>query len=143
MDNYEIDNRLKHLKKYKGCIVRDEVNKSLKNGYYVVNLGSYENGGTHWVALIINTNKCFYFDSFGMPPLEAVNNLKRRNRKVYYNSDQLQDKEADTCGLWAITFIRYMHKYDDFRGFLDTINTEKILASIYNVNNQCPQSIHP
>ena len=31
-----------------------------------VNIGNYENGGSHWCAFYIKDNKSYYFDSFGV-----------------------------------------------------------------------------
>ena len=77
--NIDIDNSFIGYKKYNGCIFREFINKKLKNGYYVVNLDDADNDGTHWVGLIISTNKCFYFDPFGVYPPEEVKLLKRHN----------------------------------------------------------------
>ena len=134
--NFEIDDALKKLKKYRGCIFRENVNKKLLNGYYVVNMDDSSGSGTHWTGLVLQTNKAIYFDPFGIHPPDEIATLKRRNRKVYYNSDQLQHKTADTCGLWCVAYIRYMDKNNgDFSDFLnlftyDTIKNEKKLKSM-------------
>ena len=33
-----------------------------------INIGNYENGGSHWCSFIIKDNKSYYFDSFGGAP---------------------------------------------------------------------------
>ena len=37
----------------------------IKNGAYVINLDEFKLIATHWVALHVNKNNVFYFDSFG------------------------------------------------------------------------------
>ena len=37
----------------------------IKNGAYVISLDEFKLIATHWVALYVNKNNVFYFDSFG------------------------------------------------------------------------------
>ena len=45
---------------------RNNLPNKIKKGAYVINLDEYENTGTHWMALFVNTNEAIYFDSFGI-----------------------------------------------------------------------------
>ena len=56
------------IKNYHGCYIDNELPKKLLNGYYVVNL----NGNSHWTCLLKDGKNYFYFDSFGFPASEEV-----------------------------------------------------------------------
>lgn len=131
--NIEIEGKLKKIKKFKGCLMRDEVSKKMKAGYYIMNMDDSTGDGTHWTGLYVGRNKAYYFDPFGVVPPESLKKLKSKSRKVYYNSNQLQDINTDTCGQWCMLFVKYMNKNNnDFESFLefdtfDTIRNEKLL----------------
>ena len=125
--NFEIEDKLKKIKAFRGCIMKDEVKQKMKTGYYIVNLDKEGGDGTHWTGLHVGRNKCFYFDPFGVHPPESLKRLKRPNRKVYYNNNQLQHISSDTCGQWCILFVKYMNKNNNFEDYLeefDTYNTK-------------------
>ena len=78
----------------------------------------------HWVALMKNKDKIYYFDSYGRNPFIYVKNdeYKRFNQNThildliknskykdnfYYNDEKYQAKEEDvaTCGRWCLLSI--------------------------------------
>ena len=67
---------------------RNKLQKTIKNGAYVINLGEYTNTGTHWVVLY-EDNEVIYFDTFGVEhiPKESlleIKTLKQIYSKYYY-----------------------------------------------------------
>ena len=53
----------------------------------IFNLDSKIGSGTHWVSVIIESNRILYFDSFGLPPPYELINLRS---EYYYNFFQYQ-----------------------------------------------------
>jgi hypothetical protein len=81
-----------------------------KNGYYILNLENNGLGGSHWVALICQDRKCFYFDSFGAPPTHHVHiRLKQKYNKIYMNNLIIQDLKSNMCGWFCIALLLYVH----------------------------------
>ena len=58
----------------------------------IVNLDSNNSQGTHWVCYYDNN----YFNSFGLPPPDEV--VKYMCSPIYYNSNEIQDRESVICG---------------------------------------------
>ena len=60
--------------------------KKFKKEHTVINLGEYENTGTHWIALFVKTNEVIYFDSFGIEHIRTklINLLVIKILKVIY-----------------------------------------------------------
>ena len=52
--------------RFNGVYSRDNLPKTIKNEEYAINLDSYANVGTHWIALYVTNNEVIYFDSFGV-----------------------------------------------------------------------------
>ena len=55
-----------NLDLFNGVFSRDNLTEKIKDWAYVINLGEYEDTGTHWIALFCNRSKIDYFDSFGV-----------------------------------------------------------------------------
>jgi hypothetical protein len=80
-----------------------------RNGYYILNLENNGQGGSHWVALICQNKKCFYFDSFGAPPTNNVHlRLKQRYNKIYMNNSIIQDLKSNMCGWFCIGLLLHV-----------------------------------
>lgn len=71
----------------------------------IVNLDSYKNTGTHWVAYVKLNDYCEYFDSFGdlKPPLELSKYLNKR--KIFYNYQNYQNFNSIRCGHLCLKFL--------------------------------------
>jgi hypothetical protein len=83
--------------------MKDEIKslKASKNANYIINLQSSSQGnGTHWMAILIRINKCFYCDSFGvLPPKEVIAFCKKIPKShLGYNDFASQNIKAETCG---------------------------------------------
>ena len=53
LTNIEINEYFKNEPRFNGVYSRNNLPKTIKKGAYVINLGEYENTGTHWVALFV------------------------------------------------------------------------------------------
>ena len=100
--------------------IQDNLPNKIKKGAYIINLGEYENTGTHWIALIVKTNEVIYFDSFGIEHIpikinkfignEQSPSAKARNKKIKANIFRIQAHDSIMCGYFCIEFINYMFK---------------------------------
>ena len=106
----------KRLKIPLKVVSKDEM-KSMKplNGGYIINLQNSDKGtGSHWTALYIYNSYAIYNDSFGsLPPVEIIRFVRRikRNMKIVYNIDIIQNLKSEACGYFALLFIYFIHKY--------------------------------
>ena len=78
-----------------------------------VNIGDYQNGGSHWTAFIIKDNKSFYFDSFGGSPDKFL--LNQLPKPIIYHNYKIQDINSKLCGSYCLYFfylIERMNYYD-------------------------------
>ena len=85
------------------------------NEFYVLNLdNSYSDlGGTHWVCLCRKNNSLYYYDSFGVPMGQTLEDYIKRfskNIKVYRNISQNQKIETNLCGYHVLDFIEELYK---------------------------------
>jgi hypothetical protein len=74
-------------------LMKDEMKslKASKNANYIINLQSSSQGnGTHWLALVVRDDKCFYCDSFGvLPPKEVITFTKRIENESAYDYNKV------------------------------------------------------
>jgi hypothetical protein len=94
---------MNELSKYKIPLV-------LKPGWYVINLEDHDKGnGTHRVCYRYGENECEYFDSFEIIcPNEILN--ATGNKKLLYNTKQIQDYYSSACGYFCIACIVFDSK---------------------------------
>ena len=113
LSNFDIEEIANHYNLDVQIIMKDEL-KNMKpiNTNYIINLESSTMGnGTHWMALKIQDKNCVYCDSYGMlPPEEIISFCKRISKShLSYNTKEIQDINAQTCGFFAIAFILFLH----------------------------------
>ena len=78
-----------------------------------INIGNYQNGGSHWCAFYIKDNKSYYFDSFGGSPDKFL--LKQLPKPIIYHNYKIQDIISFLCGSYCLYFfylIERMNYYD-------------------------------
>jgi len=131
LSNGEIDELVQHykIKNYHGCFVDDRMPSKLSNGFYIINL----DGNSHWCCLLKDGKKYFYFDSYGFPASEEV---EEQIGEYIYSDNQLQNMNSTSCGYFCIAWMHYMgsrkNKEAAFADFLslftkDTKKNEMIL----------------
>lgn len=116
LSNFDIINICKELKIDLKDVMAKDIFKKVLLGNYIFNLENHEQDGSHWVALILLKENCFYFDSFGIVPPEDMYHLLTKNyKKVYYNKVCIQNLKSILCGWYCIYFIYFMttHNKDD------------------------------
>ena len=86
--------------------MRDSLPRKCKlNESAVVNLDSWKNSGTHWVAYIKKGNIVLYYDSFAVnPPTELINYWGKKCT-VFANAIQEQSIDQVICGHLCLKFI--------------------------------------
>ena len=96
------------------CFDEDLLNIKRKLGtqYFVLNLGSLKDGGTHWVGLCLRNRgkEMLYFDSFGAPYPQTVAQYCAKCTKKGYNSTQIQDIHSNLCGWYVLMWLAHIQK---------------------------------
>ena len=105
-------------KYFRGVFSRDNLpSKVVKYpSAFIVNTDISTGPGQHWVAVFFNKQKrCFYFDSYGGPPMNGLANFTLDNSvsDVLYNPRWFQGAATATCGLYVTHFL-----YHAARGML-------------------------
>ena len=75
----------------------------------VFNTDPYGKNGQHWVAIYVDENKnSEFFDSFGLSPAAygLDKYLEKLSKNYFYNQQQLQGFDSNTCGYYCIFFIK-------------------------------------
>jgi hypothetical protein len=136
LTNGEINQLVKHykIKKFHGCFIDDRMPSKLKNGFYVINL----NGHSHWTCLLKDKNDYYYFDSYGFPASQEVED----QIGLYTFSDvDLQHLNSSSCGWFCLMWMKWMQQHKNkklaFSNFLklfskDTKKNEVILNKLLN-----------
>jgi hypothetical protein len=101
-----------NIKNFNGVYPKDKLSKPLKDGFYIINLQDSDKGsGTHWTAIYkINDGFSFYYDSFGFPAPENIEDILH---KYEYNKKQIQDIDSTSCGFYCVAFIKFMYNKND------------------------------
>ena len=98
---------------------RNNLPNKIKKGAYVINLDEYENTGTHWVSLFVQTNEVIYFDSFGVEHIpKEINKFSGNSdttklsslERIKSNIFRIQAYDSIMCGYFCIELINYMLK---------------------------------
>jgi len=89
------------------CWHKTSFTKPKKNGGYIINLAPQGKPGTHWTCLWKDRDQIAYFDPFGFPPPEEV---EERIGKYYYNEKVVQDPSEGMCGGYCIAFLEFMNE---------------------------------
>ena len=94
---------------WNGVKARDELT-DLKNGFYIANLDTKNQPGSHWVALAVKPKVVYYFDSFARP-VEKTLKLKESKRVIVQesNPDSVQPMKAEDCGQRCLAWLMLFH----------------------------------
>lgn len=94
------------LKKFRGIFPSDKIPQPCSAGYYIVNLDSSTEPGSHWICLKIGKFQNEFFDSYGFAPRNKTFK-KILGNKYIYNKKKLQNELSTTCGQWCLFYIYY------------------------------------
>ena len=118
LTNFEIQEYYQNKPRFNGVFSRDNLPSIIKNGAFVINLDEYDDIGTHWVALYVQSTSVYdvyvnnkivtYFDSFGVEhiPKEIMKFINRK--EIITNIYRIQAYDSIMCGYFCIGFINVM-----------------------------------
>ena len=106
--NFEIQKYYENEPRFIGVFSRDNFQKTIKDGAYVINFDEYADTGTHWIALFCKKNEIVYFDSFGVEHIPEEIKEFIGNRNIKANIFRVQANNSVMCGYFCIGFIDFM-----------------------------------
>ena len=119
----EVNEHMKDEEEFIGCFPYDKLPKikdKKKNFSLIINTGDSQSLGEHWLAVKVNNQKCFYFDSFGLPIInDMIKDFLRQYEKCFYSNVCVQDINSKVCGNLCIMFIKNVNSYDDYVTFIN------------------------
>jgi hypothetical protein len=139
LSNYDITEICKKMNlPIKGIYFKDALPTKPDKGFYIINIQSKDDprNGTHWTCLFYDGLKNLYYDSFGFPPPQELENIII---PYIYNDRDIQNIKTSSCGFYCIAFIKFLHKlknkekgYNIFLNMFnnDTTKNELILYDI-------------
>lgn len=80
-----------------------------KDGLSIINLGSDNQGGTHWTMLWVEPESIIYFDSYGVGPEDNIIRLAE-GRTIFFSSSQVQGYNEAHCGIWVLCAAKAIYK---------------------------------
>ena len=138
MNTYDIENILFYNKTFMGCYACNNLPpppttfpRSL-----IINTANSDSDGEHWVALLLKKNKCFYFDSFGLPVLNTnIIHFLRKYKKVTYTDICIQHMYSEKCGKFCIGFIKNVNSKSSYNNFISQFDFVKLYKNDDIVEN--------
>jgi hypothetical protein len=79
---------------------------------YIVNTHNANQPGEHWVAIFFKENSAYYFDSYGLPPMEEhiLPFIRKHSRQWTYSIYCLQEGSMPVCGVYCIFALHFLAK---------------------------------
>ena len=126
-----------------GCFSKDQLPKRKIKGFFVVNIGDFDTGGSHWTCFSTQDKNVYYYDSYGsVPPIQVDEYIKAVTGKKRYtiNKIQTQSLGATYCGWFCIACLYCMmhtknsviKKLDMFN---DWLNSDELGDNYYKLLN--------
>jgi len=136
LNNIEISQLMHHYHiPYHGCYIKNKLPVRLLNGAYIINL----NGASHWTGLIKDGDSYYYFDSFGFPAPEEIED---RIGDYTWSNEDIQSLMSSSCGWFVMAWIKHMLKKDNkklaYANFLKLfndkhlMNNESVLSALFH-----------
>ena len=130
MWEYEIERLLDVNDTFIGCYPHDKLPQIEKksNISIIINTANSKSVGEHWVAMRMTKDKCFYFDSFGLPIVEEylLKFLHPHYNVVTYSDVCIQHLKSDKCGEFCILFVKHVKNKTTYDKFLSNFNYENL-----------------
>lgn len=126
-----------------GVYSKDRLPKEKIKGLFIVNIGDYATGGTHWTCFSTQDKNVYYYDSYGSkPPVQVDEYIKATTGKKRYtiNKIQTQSLGATYCGWFCIACLYcMMHTKGSVTkrmdAFNDYLNSEDLDDNYYKLLN--------
>lgn len=138
--------------KLNDVIMKDQIPEHILNGNYIINLNDSGESGSHWTCFHKDGTTIFWFDSFGMPPVQRIVDILEKTPPVdylHYNSNTIQNIKSTMCGFYCLGFFlalkhfkgtkkERIHTFQRMFNLADTKVNDKILKefllkSSYNI----------
>jgi hypothetical protein len=154
-----LEKNMKGFNNFLGIFPSDKLPKNPPpNSSLIANYSSSDQAGTHWIAISgLNSDKVYFFDSYGFDPDDEnlllktqskfvnyiKNNIKKGGR-YYINPLELQSLDADTCGEYAVKFIldgmpqiddKVNKKWDKYVNSLSSKQNDIMIKKEINLRN--------
>jgi len=138
MNAYDIENILFYNKNFMGCFACDQL-PPLPTTFprsLIINTAPYNTEGEHWVALVLQKNRCYYFDSFGLPVHNKnIIHFLYKYKKVTYTDVCIQHIHSEKCGQFCIAFIKHVHSKSSYNDFISQFDFVKLYKNDEIVEN--------
>ena len=126
----EIENILLTSNNFLGCYPLKELPSLSQKlpASLIVNTDISRETGDHWLALLLEEEECFYFDSFGLPIVDEtlLKYLEPHYDKVTYSNVCIQHVTSDKCGKFCILFVKNVNSKSSYENFLSQFNHYKL-----------------
>ena len=133
MDSSAIKILMKKDKTFLGCFAYDNLPPFPTKfpAKLIINTGASGTEGEHWVALLMNPKECLYFDSFGLPIIDALVLEYINNKyKVFIFSDIcIQHHQSQMCGPFSIFFLNKVKNREEYRKFMNSFSHNDFLIN--------------
>jgi len=130
----KIGKRILKNRSFKGvypCDLTPNIDYSKKFSI-IINTGTSDTNGEHFIAIYADSKKLIYFDSFGMKPDNKylVNFIKssKKKRKLFFNLTQIQDHSSNFCGFYCLAFLMSAYK-NNYLNFINCFSKRKLKAN--------------
>ena len=135
----DIELVMKNYEGFLGCFPYDKLPKlkgNNKNWSIIINTGKSGTAGEHWVALKRKGDKCFYFDSFGLPIVnKSIVDFVKNSEKVHFSKICIQDISSFKCGMFCIVFIKNVNSASSYYEFINSFDFCDLYLNDNIVNN--------
>ena len=80
---------------------------------FIVNLSERFEKGTHFICIVKRAEYVYYFDSYGLRPLNThiIKYLHSLKIPIYYNDIKIQDDNSVFCGLYCMLQVLSTDKH--------------------------------
>ena len=112
-DYFKLINLTTYIGTFPKDYLKDIPTSKLKNDFStIINLGSSDTGGSHWVMVCKKDNELLYFDSYGVEFIDDsikkfIDRCNCENR--YLNKDQIQYFNSILCGYYCMKIIKNIY----------------------------------
>ena len=125
---------------FMGCYAEDKLPIFFPKKFpkkLIVNTGHSSTSGEHWIALILQRETCFYFDSFGIEIVdEKVLEFLRKHYEQYtFNSVCIQHYKSEKCGEFCIAFLKLVNSKNSFEKFINLFSSKSLKTNDKKISN--------
>ena len=114
-------------------------NKRVSTGY-IVNTDAVGEPGEHWLAIWTKNNVCEVMDSYGLPLATYTNpDLQRwfkQWKNVVQNQDTLQALDSQTCGHYALMYLKNRARGASMQEFLSQWRSDNLVLNDHRVSQE-------